>query len=329
MNETLTDPGSDLVADPRFDLITKKACAKINLSLDVTGRRSDGYHLLDMIMQTVDLADDIVIKKVPGKDVSLEISDRRGWTKQSKIPTGESNLMVKAAKLMQALYPQVGGLQMELIKRIPLEAGLGGASTDAAAVLTGINELFCLGLDEDRLEYMGLLLGADVPFFIRGGTQRVRGIGEKLKRLPFAGDIPGMPSYVLIIKPEIKALTKEVYVSYDKMDEDLKAGCDYPNVDAQEEALYQSSSGHIDKFLAEMENLLLYALPKKDICLIGQIKALLKDHGAWAAGMSGSGTAVFGLFGDEESLKGAASQMRKEPVLAGFTDIIESRMCRY
>ncbi|MBQ0145846.1 MAG: 4-(cytidine 5'-diphospho)-2-C-methyl-D-erythritol kinase [Lachnospiraceae bacterium] len=240
-----------------------RAYAKINIGLDITGIREDGYHLLDMVMQTVDLYDELEITPRDDGRVVLEC-DEPG------VPTDGRNLAVKA---FRALIPEGDerGVSIFLKKNIPSQAGLGGGSSDAAEVLKAANVLCGLGKTPDELETAAAKIGADVPFFIKGGCQRCRGIGEILSP---AED--GHGDYVVIVKPEAGASTKDVYAAYDRLAE--KPEC--ANV--------------LEAVTAEM------------FPVIREIKEQLLAEGAELAGMSGSGTAVFGIF----------KEMPDEPVIA-------------
>lgn len=313
--------------------------AKINLSLDVVGKRDDGYHLLDMIVQTVDLADTISIEKSYDKGCSFTISDLRkknfpgkdSFPKLSAIPMDNSNLMVKAFILMKKCYPEISGVKMRLTKRIPSEAGLGGASSDAATVLKGINELFDLKLNEEGLEEIAARLGADVPFFIRGGTQRVSGIGEKLKPLKNLRKIPAFPGFVLILRPDINLSTPSVYADFDKIKDKKKNLIKRPDIKIQEDILKHPNPDESDikSFLNQMENVLSNALPKGTLNLINEIKDLLTKSGAKAACMSGSGAAVYGLFNERKALELSADMLKRNTNNIKFADIIKTRMCSY
>lgn len=230
-----------------------RAYAKVNIGLDITGIREDGYHLLDMVMQTVDLCDELELTLRSDGQVVLTC-DTPG------VPTDGKNLAVKAAR---ALLPEGDkrGVSIHLIKNIPSQAGLGGGSSDAAAVLKAVNEMYALGKSDRELETIGAGLGADVPFFIKGGCQRCQGIGEILNP---AED--GHGEWMIIVKPDAGASTKEVYAAYDR----LEKKPDLPNV------LEAVTAGMVPE--------------------VTEIKEMLLSCGAEFASMTGSGTAVFGIF---------------------------------
>ena len=182
-----------------MDQISLKALAKINLGLDVVRRREDGYHEVRMIMQTIHLYDQLLIKKE--KEPGIRISSNLSF-----LPVNENNLVYKAGKLLMDEFQIEEGVSVELTKRIPVAAGMAGGSTDAAAMLYGLNEIFQLGLSRKQLMERGELIGADVPYCLMRGTALAEGIGEKLKSLP-----PMVKCPVLIAKPNISVSTKFVY----------------------------------------------------------------------------------------------------------------------
>lgn len=257
--------------------ISIKAMGKINLGLDVLGKRADGYHEVRMIMQSVELGDTLKFTKTEEEGIKIR-------TNKKDLPTDENNLVYKAIKLMQEEYKLPGGIKVSLEKQIPVAAGMGGGSTDAAAALIGMNKLFALGLTEERLKELGLKLGADVPFCIMGGTALAEGIGEVLTALPAA------PScYVLIARPDIEVSTKEVYGSL--YAESIKSR---PDITGMIQSVWNKNlSGIADR----MENV-LEAVTVKKHPVIEQLKDKMRQEGAMDAMMSGSGPTVFGIFPD-------------------------------
>lgn len=188
-----------------MDKITVKAPAKINLTLDVLGRRENGYHDLRMIMQTIDLCDEVTIEQITAEEITLSMN--------KELPDGcpmQKNLVYRAAILMKERYALPDGMNIILTKNIPAAAGLAGGSSDCAATLLGINELYNLGLSLDELCDIGVTLGADVPFCIRKGTMLSEGIGEILTPLT-----PLPPMWTLLIKPNISVSTAYVYGNLD------------------------------------------------------------------------------------------------------------------
>ncbi len=271
------------------NVIHLKALAKINLGLDVIGVREDGYHLVRMIMQTIDLYDWVTVRKAAHKDITLA-------TNLNFLPADHHNIAYQAAELLKKDYPQVTGVDLLIHKCIPVAAGMAGGSTDAAAVLYGINKLWKLGIPMQRLMEYGLQIGADVPFCLIRGTALAEGIGEELTSLP-----PMPKCYILIAKPPVSVSTKSVYQALDAL-----AQPPHPPIDAQIEDL---KAQDLASLAAHMGNVL------EDVTIpmhsqIAQIKQLMTDHGAVAAMMSGSGPTVFGIFSDKEQAYIAREQVR-------------------
>ncbi|NTV13426.1 MAG: 4-(cytidine 5'-diphospho)-2-C-methyl-D-erythritol kinase [Desulfobulbaceae bacterium] len=263
--------------------LTIAAPAKINLSLKVLRRRPDGYHELESVMQKLALADELSFRR-QGAGISLECSD-------PGLPGGEENLVWRAARMFLEYSGSPGGVWIRLEKRIPVAAGLGGGSSDAAAVLVALNRLFGSGLDEEQLAGLGLRLGADVPFFVRSaGAALARGIGERLTSA--AGLTSG---YVLLVNPGFAVSTRWVYENLA-----LTSGGNPYILAPNSGALNSGNSGpeSID-FLTAPDACFLNDLEVVTIAhhpVIGEIKQALLDFGARAALMSGSGPTVFGCF---------------------------------
>lgn len=254
-----------------------KALAKINLGLDVLRRKEDGYHEVKMIMQTINLHDQIHMKKIEEDEIRVR-------TNLYYLPTNENNLVYKAAKMLKDEFNLPGGISINLKKVIPVAAGMAGGSSDAAAVLFGMNKMYGLKLSMQELKDRGVKLGADVPYCIMRGTALAEGIGEKLTKLP------AMPKcHILIAKPPINVSTKFVYENLHA--NDLKPE-DHPPVDAQLEALKE---GDLEKLVANMGNV-LERVTVPEYPVINEIKQLMVDNGAMGAMMSGSGPTVFGIF---------------------------------
>ena len=254
-----------------------KALAKINLGLDVLRRKEDGYHEVKMIMQTINLHDQIHMKKIEEDEIRVR-------TNLYYLPTNENNLVYKAAKMLKDEFNLPGGISINLKKVIPVAAGMAGGSSDAAAVLFGMNNMYGLKLSMQELKDRGVKLGADVPYCIMRGTALAEGIGEKLTKLP------AMPKcHILIAKPPINVSTKFVYENLHA--NDLKPE-DHPPVDAQLEALKE---GDLEKLVANMGNV-LERVTVPEYPVINEIKRLMVDNGAMGAMMSGSGPTVFGIF---------------------------------
>ncbi len=261
--------------------IELKAKAKINLSLDVLGVRKDGYHEVKMIMQSLELSDDIILSRSEG-GISLE-------TDSCEIPLDENNICWKAAKLMFEEYKLKGGLDISVKKNIPVAAGLAGGSTDAAAVIKGINRLFELGLSEKELMEQGVKTGADVPFCIMGGTALSEGIGEKLtglKNLPKCG--------IILFKPKIDVSTAGIYKKLDN----IAINC-HPDVDGMIKTI---DEGDLKGTAGLMGNV-LELVTAASYPVIKEIEKMFMEAGALGSMMSGSGPTVFGIFGDDEQAK--------------------------
>ncbi len=269
----------------RQNVLTLNAYAKINLGLDVVGTRGDGYHRVKMVMQSVDLHDCVTLLREtePGIRLSCDVS---------ALPTDQSNLAYRAAALLRDEFNIPGGVAISLEKKIPLSAGLGGGSADGAAVLTGMNEMFGLGLTKEQLRTRALALGADVPFCLMGGTALAEGIGEILTRLP---DVP--PCLVLLAKPPFSLSTRSVYQQL-KLDENT---C-HPDIDRLIEAV---RGGDIRGMSICMGNVLENVAAEKHPEIKDLEKLILSD-GADCAMMSGSGPTVFGFFDNLSQARQAA-----------------------
>lgn len=271
--------------------IELKALAKINLGLDVLGKRENGYHDVRMIMQSIYLYDDVKIerKTAPG----IELSSNLFF-----LPTGDGNIAYKAAQMLIEEFGIEEGVRITLHKHIPVAAGMAGGSSNAAAVLFGMNRLFGLKLSRQELMERGVKLGADVPYCIMRGTVLAEGIGEELKKLP------AMPKCtVLIAKPPISVSTKVVYEALD--------ACEivrHPDIDRLMEALEKEN---LQEVAAHMGNVL------EDVTIpmhpeIAEIKQVMKDCGALNAMMSGSGPTVFGLFENKMAARKAQRVIREK-----------------
>jgi 4-diphosphocytidyl-2-C-methyl-D-erythritol kinase len=287
--------------------LSLKAYGKINLGLDVLRRRDDGYHEVRMIMQTVGIYDriDLIYKETPGITVETNLY---------YLPDNENNLVYKAAKLLMDEFHVQKGVHIRLRKYIPVAAGMAGGSSDAAAVLFGVNKMFSLGLTTEQLMDRGVKIGADVPYCVMRGTALSEGIGEILTPLP----VPPQ-CQVLIAKPGISVSTKFVY-------ENLHANElrpeQHPDIDGMMEAIKQKDLyGIADRFGNVLENVTIPAYP-----VIQEIKDLMLEQGAVGALMSGSGPTVFGLFTNpkaaakahEEMRFGAGAELAKQVYLTNF-----------
>lgn len=274
-----------------MDKIQLKALAKINLGLDVLRRREDGYHEVKMIMQTIGLHDDLEIRKTKTPGIQVK-------TNLYYLPTNENNLVYKAAKLLMDEFQIQDGVSIQLKKRIPVAAGMAGGSSDGAAVLWGINQMYGLGLSMHALMERGVRLGADVPYCIQRGTALAEGIGEKLSVLP-----PMPKCTILIAKPGISVSTKFVYENLHA--NDLKPE-QHPDVDSMIEAMRQKDLGLLCSRMGNvLETVTIPAYP-----VINEIKRTMMDNGAIGSMMSGSGPTVFGIFDSPVAAKQAMKAVR-------------------
>ena len=254
-----------------------KAYAKINISLDIVGKReSDGYHLLKMIMQNIDLYDEISIEK---QKEGITITCNKNY-----VPTDSRNLAYKAASLFKETYNIKDGVHIDIVKNIPVSAGLAGGSTDAAAVLKLMNKIFEVNVSDEELMDIGLKLGADIPYCINGGTALCEGIGEKITTLqPFKDKI------LVLVKPSFGVSTKEVYKSFN---------LDRVRVHPKTENLIEAmKNDNLDYVANNMKNLLENVTLRKHNILI-KIKEDMNRYGAVGSMMSGSGPSVFAFFDD-------------------------------
>ncbi len=272
-----------------MEQITLSANAKINLTLDVTGRRSDGYHSVEMIMQSISLSDQVRIRKNDSGVIRLSCS-------REEIPCDDRNTAYRAAQLFLQNFGIRDGLDMEIKKKIPSQAGLGGGSADAAAVLVGLNRLYKYPASNQILLDFGVKVGADVPFCIAGGTMLCEGIGEILTTVP-----PLPMCHILLCKPEVNISTREAYEQIDR-------GSITQRPD-QQAFLCALDRQDLNAAAALLSNVFESAVPNETIC---SIRKQILNSGALGACMSGSGSTVYGFFSDDITLKAAMNQLLKE-----------------
>ncbi|MFR0019635.1 MAG: 4-(cytidine 5'-diphospho)-2-C-methyl-D-erythritol kinase [Paraclostridium sp.] len=260
--------------------IDLKSRAKVNLSIDVLGKREDGYHLVEMIMQTIDLYDKLKITEIEENSILIK-------SNSLDIPLNEDNIMYKAVNLLKNQFNIEKGIEISIEKNIPVAAGMAGGSSNAAAVLVGLNKLWNLGLSENELKDIGLKLGADVPFCITGGSALAEGIGEKLT------NIKGLPEdlNILVCKPNIFVSTKEVYQSLN-MDRVKRRPQNKELIDALQKEDVKFISENMVNVLEEVTSL--------KYSEIGQIEDIMIKNKALGSMMSGSGPTVFGLFDNKD-----------------------------
>lgn len=272
--------------------IKLKSRAKINLSIDVLGKREDGYHLVEMIMQTIDLYDIVKIKKIDTNNIVIK-------SNSEDIPLNENNIVYKAVNLLRNQFDINEGVEVFIEKNIPIAAGMAGGSTNAAAVLVGLNKLWKLDLSEEELQKIGFKLGADVPFCISGKAALAQGVGEELTY------IKGLPRdiFILVCKPNLFVSTKEVY-----------EGLDLNNIESRPDNKYLIdclNSENIKSLASNMVNVLESVTSKKHK-EIKEIEDVMINNNAIGSMMSGSGPTVFGLYKNEEdALKGKSELLKK------------------
>ncbi len=268
--------------------IKVKAYAKINLMLDIVAARTDGYHDLFMIMQSIGLYDIVTVTENKSKKISItcNIDD---------IPLNESNIAYKAATaFFKAQGLKNKGINIDIVKRIPHAAGLAGGSADGAGVLVALNELFGKGLTDDELCEIGVKIGADVPFCIKGGTLLAQGIGDVLNRVK-----PLRKCFILIAKPDCAVNTAAAYKQFDM--------CGKTHTPDKLGMLYAMQSRDLKQISVKMENVFEQFI---DVPNKVDIKAVMRENGAVGVCMSGSGPTVFGIFEDRQSAKNAADGLK-------------------
>lgn len=263
-----------------MNCIELKSRAKINLSIDVLGKRKDGYHLVEMIMQTIDLYDVIKIRELSSDDIIIKSNSK-------DIPLDDTNIVYKAINLLKNKFNINKGIEVFLQKNIPIAAGMAGGSSNAAAILVGLNKLWSLNLSELDLQELGLNLGADVPFCISGKTALAKGIGEELT---FVKGLPKDIS-ILICKPEIFVSTKDVYEGLDLNNIQIR-----PNNEKLLEYLKEEDVSSLAKNMVNV----LEGVTSNSYIEIKDIENTMMENGALGSMMSGSGPTVFGLYKNRE-----------------------------
>ena len=257
-----------------MDSVSYRAYAKLNLSLDVTGKREDGYHLMDMVNVSVSLCDSMVFTRTPGKPFSISSSVRF-------LPTGEKNLVWKAASALFALHGQeLPDTHIHIIKRIPTQAGLGGGSADAACALLALNKEYGLGMSVDDLCTLAEKIGADVPFCVRGGYARVTGIGEEITAFESSSKY-----HLVLAMPKQGKSTKAVFEAIDNA-----VMLHHPDNDAVVSYL---KDGRPDLAMKNAENVFETSIPDEETM---KLTAFLRESGAYYSALTGSGACVFGMF---------------------------------
>ena len=266
--------------------VTVLAPAKLNLSLDVVGTLPNGYHDLDMVMQTIDLYEKIILKT--SRDLRLSLPG-------SFVPANDKNTAVKAALAYFDYTGLLAGVDINVYKRVPVRAGMAGGSADAAGVLVGLNELYGAKLSMSELCAIGAGIGADVPFALLGGTCRVRGVGDLMKALP-----PCPDCRFVVVMPSVGVSTPEAFARYDTMGSPV-----HPDCEAQEQAIRKNDLAAVCAAAGNALEHCSGAVETPAICEI------LRANGAITAQMTGSGAAVFGIFADDAQARAAAAVLRK------------------
>lgn len=260
--------------------IELKSRAKINLSIDVLGKRPDGYHLVEMIMQTIDLFDNIKIFSLDEDKIIISSNSK-------EIPTDSSNIVYKAANLIKKEFDIKKGIEIYIDKNIPVAAGMAGGSSNAAAILVGLNKLWDLNLSNDELKKLGLKLGADVPFCIEGEASLAESIGEKLTNIDgLSEDV-----FILVCKPELFVSTKEVYEAVDSKVIEKRP---------DNKLLIQLLKENNIELLSKNMYNVLESVTKEKYPVIDKIENTMIDNKALGAMMSGSGPTVFGLYSNKD-----------------------------
>ncbi len=272
-----------------METLSLKAYAKINLTLDVTGKRENGYHDVRMIMQQIDLHDKVTLEK---RDSGISLTSDNAF-----LPCDRSNIAWRAAEAVSEFVSRDLGVAIFIEKRIPVAAGLAGGSTDAAAVIRGMNLLYELGLSLQQMKDIGVGIGADVPFCIQGGTALAEGIGEALT--PIDAD---KSHWIVLSKPSLGVSTKLVYEALD-----YRTIASHPDTEAMINHVKRGDANGIANLLENvLEPVTLSLYPS-----VGSLKAKMKEYGACGVLMSGSGPSVFGLFKSYEKACAAAKRLER------------------
>ena len=279
--------------------ISGKAFGKLNLSLDVTGRRGDGYHLVRMVMQTVDVYDTVTIRRTARREIEVE-------TDGGTLPAGPGNLVWQAAHVMRRRYGITDGLSIHLKKRIPIAAGMAGGSADAAAVFRLLREWYVPEASNEDLERLSLPLGADIPYCITGGTKLCEGIGEVLTPLPTAP-----ACFLVIVRPDISVSTGWVYREFDGIPtQEVR----HPDVDGQVNAIRRGDLGGMCDCLGNV----LEQKTGEVYPVIGGLERYCLAQGARGALMTGSGPTVFAVYNEKDRADAAFARLQEEPAYQSF-----------
>jgi len=301
-------------------MLCLKAHAKINWTLDIHGTRNDGYHLMEMLMQAVEMHDTLWLEEA-GELILENAADETGTPacvsadamSSAAVTYDEKNLVYRAAKLLKNTYGVEKGARMRLLKKIPSGAGMGGGSADAAAALKGLNELWQLHLSQEELLKLGLSLGADVPFMLTGGLAHVSGIGEVIRPLEPAPEI-----WLVMLQPCGGLSTKEVFGAFDALNPEILAR---PDTQRAQQALL---SGDLNSLGAAMNNVLegVSAAARPALAeAVGELERL----GAVRGMMTGSGSVVYGVFASCEAAQKAADALSPIALSKNWGDVWVTR----
>ncbi len=273
-------------------ICTEPACAKLNLALDILGKRPDGYHEMRMVMQSIDLADHVTVSTCPGKEIVVT-------TDLPYLPKGDGNIAAKAALwFFSSVGMEPEGLAIDIQKNVPVCAGMAGGSSDGAAVLRVLRRLYMPDMTEEQLEEIGALVGSDVPYCVRGGTVLAEGRGERLTDLP-----PLPPCWLVVCKPSCSVSTPELFAQVR-----LKKLRCHPDTAGMLNALERQD---LEGIARRLYNVFEDVLPRR-YAEVFVIKNELLELGAMAASMTGSGPTVFGIFQDQETAAQAAGALSKQ-----------------
>lgn len=272
-----------------------KAYAKINLGLDITGKRADGYHLIKTVMQTVNLYDVVTVTPKPdGQTERIKITSN-----STKMPVDETNFAYRAAQAVMESQGIEEKICIHIEKHIPMAAGLAGGSTDGAAVIKALNEIFGLEMTQKAADEIAVSIGADVPFCLRQGTWLCEGIGELLTELT-----PAPKVYVVITKPDFEVSTKWCYDEYDRLEAVV-----HPGIDRVVSAINSEDPEGMCANLGNVLEFVTGAAHKE----VRELKEIMRASGACGASMSGSGGTVFGLFKEKTSAEKALVNVKNHP----------------
>jgi 4-diphosphocytidyl-2-C-methyl-D-erythritol kinase len=280
-----------------------KSPAKINLGLQVLGKRSDGYHEVRTILQEIELHDLLYLSRIE-EGIQLQCNHPR-------LPLNEQNLAFKAARLIKEKTRFSGGVKIYVDKKIPLGGGLGGGSSNAACVIKGLNQLWGLGLTLEEMQNLGAEIGSDVPFFISGGTALATGRGEKIQQLP-----PLPKTWLIVITPDLEISTSWAYKN---LNLELTNCSTNSNVILPEDERNRWFSRVWEgKWINTFEDLVIREYP-----IVGEAKKLLEQVGARWVSLSGSGSSVFGIFNNQREAELARSQITESKWFVYLTHTIE------